>query len=200
MDSGRQTRDLARDQRGQSLLQLLVAMALSTVFLMVFASTMLIAQRSNDMVAKKLARLALEREITQVLARSKACDRIFAMSNLEFPDSIVFNGAGVGPASPHTFPLKSIPGDADPTPIVTSGEVVSSLSNSLQLGPTQSARPGLQIVVWSVNPPMATLNVNFDSSGSTGESMSLAFQIKLKTSLSKGVPQLTTITGCSVGS
>lgn len=98
----------------------------------------------------------------------------------------------INPKNPHVFSVQQIPGIGGTGAIISAGDKVSPLSNSLYLLPSNAPTPGIQMIVTGAS--SAILRLNFDQSKLVHPIRSLEFPLNIQTS---GTPNQTTIEGCS---
>jgi Tfp pilus assembly protein PilV len=146
---------LFSNSRGQSLVGVLISVAIVGVIVTTMASMFESQNREMRAIKEKLAAADLTRIVTQTLANPSVCSSVFASTNLITPGSIPFDASSV--TYPHVIPIKSIPSAG-----VESGGQASALSSTLVLSPQSGSPSGLQLVF--TNATTAALQVNFDQS------------------------------------
>lgn len=186
------------NQRGQSLVQVMVASAIMGVVIMAIVSTQTSMTHENRSLTEKLSALDLNRVITGLIANSAVCNAIFRTANLVNPSNLTFNATNVSNNNRYVFPVRSIPRDAIGTPLLSIAPTlpqvlpVSPLSNSLMLMPLDGNPPGIQISVSSVS--SANLLVNFIQNKLARSIHNLNFPLTLVTT---GPVAATKIIGCT---
>lgn len=178
---------MTKNSRGQSLVQVLVAVAVSTVLLMAMVTSQVNQARENRGLTEKLASIEAVRLATAMLNSPVACGNLFAPANLVDPSDIPFDTTGLSPATPKVIRLKAVP-----YANFNAGESLVPLSPTLKLASETDSPAGIQVVV--TGPNTADLQLNFDQSALVRGLPNLEFkQIPLVTS---GVATATQIVGC----
>lgn len=179
------------NSRGQTLIQALVAAAISAIVMMAMVTMQYNQQQENRALTEKLASLETQRITNAVLNNSEACGKLVEASNLVSPGDLPFNSAAASPASPKIIKLKGIP-SAD----FKVGQSPSSLSTTLKLAAQTDDPAGIQLLVTS--PTEAILQLNFNQRELARPIRNLDFpKISLKTS---GPPGATQIDECGINS
>lgn len=187
-------RMLLGNQRGQSIVQVLISIGLMGILMTAFATMMTNQSRETQALTEKLASLDFSRTVTQYLSNSTTCSAMFAASNLVNSGSMPFDATSISTAAPYVFALKQLPSGGAASPTAVAGSQVSLLSNSLNLlDSSASPTPGIQISVSSISPPTANLLLNFDQGRLVRNIHNLTFPIGITVS---GPVNNTTITGC----
>jgi hypothetical protein len=178
---------LTRNRRGQSLVQVLVSVAIAGILLMVMVSMQSLQGNENRALAEKLAANDLARVITSILSNSASCSLLFTSPGNIASGSLTFDASAVSTTRPSFINLNSIATVGGP-PIAVAGKNPSTFSNSLII----LAATGIQVAVTSAT--TANLLVNFDQTKLVRAIHSLSFPLVLQTG-----PPATTITGCQSG-
>lgn len=150
-----------RNEAGQSLVMVLVSVAIVAIMSLVMASLFSTQARESRGLMEKLGVADLSRIITTTLASSDACKALFAPSNL-VAFSMPFDASAASPSAPVTFAINQVPSAAAGVAIASAGQKFSPDTPSLVLLPASPGSPGLQIQVTS--PLTANLIVSFDQS------------------------------------
>lgn len=164
-------------QTGQSLVSVMVGMAVMGIAMMGFMSMMSSQQKETKALREKLASLELARLITVALANTSSCNAIINPSNATGSMTV-----DTTQATPPAILFTNLPG-------VWTGGAVSPLSSSLAI-----ANNGIQLRVTSQT--TGNLLINFDSTKLVRPLKNLSFPVTLQSS---GATNATTITGCSNG-
>jgi hypothetical protein len=180
--------NLAKNSRGQSLIQVLVALAVAGIIIGIIVSIETIQANENRALTEKIAANDLARVITSVLSNGPACSLMFTSAGNIASGSLTFDSASVSAATPALINLNSIPTVGGP-PAAVAGQLASNFSNSLKI----LAGTGIQVAVTGAT--TASLVVNFDQKQLMRPIHNLNFPILLQTG-----PAPTTITGCQSGS
>lgn len=174
------------NQRGASLIQLIVVIGLMSIVTMAVMSLMEIQRKETLALSEKLAANEIMRVVSSYLQNQSSCSLLFAASNLEDISAMPFDSSNVTTTN-YAFKIKEIPGQA-----IVAGQKVSGNVGTLGLLPNSSATPGLQVLITSPN--TATLQVNFDPAPLVRSVRSLSFpNIPI---LTTGPVTSKTITGC----
>lgn len=116
---------MVRNQAGQSLIQVLVSIALISILILAFASMMTNEQRALEQVNQKLASLDLERLLTSAFADGSLCATLFSKSALTAFDPMTVSSVT---GAVETF-VQIPPGT--PSPLVAKGKPASVMSGNL---------------------------------------------------------------------
>ncbi len=153
------------NQTGFALLQVMVALPIMAFMGIAMATMFAMQAKESRGLTEKLASLDLQRSASQFLTNSLVCNQLIQDSNLQTLGTTTFNKSIVTPGNPYNFSLKEVPLGGSAGALVTAGQLVSPLSNSLRLNPnTGSANDGIRLSITSVNPPVGKLLLNFDQS------------------------------------
>ncbi|MNK75718.1 hypothetical protein D3C87_952630 [compost metagenome] len=88
---------VCRNQRGQTLVNALVGLAITAILSVTIASIMAMQSKENRALGEKLASLDLQRTVISTLANSNACNALFAPANVSGASSgNSGNGGGNG--------------------------------------------------------------------------------------------------------
>lgn len=179
---------LLRNQRGQSLIQVMVAAGVGAIVMLAFASTQANQARENRALAEKLGALEVFRVASLNLTTATVCISAFAATNLVSGNinDLNFNGSTVSATTPFLINLKSLAG-------YSVGTQPSELSNSLNVLPAT----GIQIQV--TTPPAGgqttgNLLINFDQTKLVRTIHNLSFTVTITVS---GSAPTNTVTGCN---
>jgi hypothetical protein len=93
-------RALLIDQRGQSLIQVLISIGLMGIIMLAFTSMMTIQQRETNALSEKLAAVDLQKTLSAVISDGSVCGYI--MNN---PTPLTFDATAVSSASPQEISL-----------------------------------------------------------------------------------------------
>jgi hypothetical protein len=163
-----------KQENGQSLVQLLVSIAITGIVLTAMTSMMSAQLRETRHLTTILAAADLARAITATLASADSCKLLFTKpTNVINSANLVFND--VPGNYPIMLDLQSIPASDSTTVISRSTPVVSSLSNDLKLRPAG----GIEVQVTSAT--TANLSVHFDQSNLIRPIKDLTFPLTLGT-------------------
>ncbi|MGE3759111.1 MAG: glycine-rich domain-containing protein [Pseudobdellovibrionaceae bacterium] len=183
---------ILKNSQGQSLIQVLITMAIMGILMVVMISMQVSQTRENRAISEKLASMDLQRFVTQALTSPDICSAMVASANLAIPTVFPFNSTTT--TFPYVFSLNSLPSPKSGSPpIATAGDQVSALAPSLALLSESSVPAGIQIKITSISPPSASLLLNFDQSKLVRPIRNLEFPINIMTS---GPANATTISGC----
>jgi hypothetical protein len=210
------------NQKGQTLVSALIGIGVTAVMAVIIASVLATQARENRALGEKMASLDLQRTIISTLANAMSCNGLFAPSNVAnggsgsggsppagggggglipgvvsaivkvINSTLAFDLTLITPTNPLVFSIKQIPGVAGAPPIISAGDKVSPMTNTLFLLPSNAPTPGIQMIVTSAS--TAILRLNFDHSKLVHPIRSLEFPLNIQTS---GTPTQTTIQGCS---
>ncbi len=184
------------NERGQSLIQLLISIGLMGILMAAFASMMGAQQRQASQLGDKMARIDLERYISSVLADGSVCS--YMLTN---PAPSAFDpmnvGSGGGPAFPSytNVPLKSDP--ASLSALTADGITPASplsqslVATSINVTDFQCATPCSPATdLYSAN-----LTITYDSTKLSMPVAPTKFPITIKTTPSGGLQQ---VNGCTL--
>lgn len=210
---------VCQNQKGQTLVNALVGIAITGVMAVIVASILAMQAKEARALGEKMASLDLQRTVISTLANSTACNALFTPANVPAPatgngggqqggggivpgivtgivkiinSTVTFDLTKINPKNPLVFPLVQVPAIGGAPAIISAGERVSPLSNNLYLLPTNAPIPGIQMIVTSAT--SAILRLNFDQSKLVHPIRSLEFPLSILTS---GNPNQTAIEGCS---
>jgi Tfp pilus assembly protein PilV len=173
-----------RKSSGQSLVSVLIAVAIAGIVVIAVASMMSVQQNETRALTEKLASLDFTRVVTSLLADSNSCSALFFPANVSGgAASLTFDASRVSVTSPLVIGLTTLAG-------ASAGVAVSPLSTSLVIAPTN----GIQLSV--ISPTAASVLVNFNLAKVVRPLKQLSFPVTLQSS---GVLANTTITGCGGG-
>lgn len=151
---------MARNQSGQSLVQVLVAVGLMGMMIMVITSAQVNQRRETQALSEKMASLELQRTVTLLLNNPMECSKLVDPANLTVANSTTFDASSISPNNPYILRLNAVsPNPGSPR---ADGNPVSPLTNSLVLQKATPTSSGVEIVVTSISPPIAKLNLRFD--------------------------------------
>ena len=179
-----------RHNSGQSLVQVMVGLAIASVMFAAFTTMTVNQNRETRGLTEKLAALDLQRTLTAMLGVSSTCGALFAPGNLKSSTVMPFDGSGVNASSPYVISLRTVPSGGTNPPLIAEGQAASPLSTSLKV----ASENGIQILVKSLVPPSAALKIKFDASEMVRALPDLQFPLALTIS---GPATSTTITGCA---
>lgn len=169
---------------GQSLVSVMIGMAVMGVSMLAFTSMLSGQQKETRALTEKLASLDFSRTITSILANPATCSALLGAANVVGGTStLTFDATSVTSNNPKVIGILKIAG-------VGGGEAVSPMAFSLIVNATN----GFQLNV--VSPTAANLLVNFDQTKLVRPLKSLSFSVALQ---SAGPVNNTTITGCAAG-
>jgi Tfp pilus assembly protein PilV len=169
------------NERGQSLVQVIVATGIMAILMLALTSFQTYQFRENKALAETLASLDFTRVVTSLLANPSSCNALLASANvIGGASSLTFDATNVTVAAPYEIDLVQI---AD----VNGGGTASPTSNSLTISPTK----GIQLSVTS--PTTGNIIVSFDQKKLVRQKKDLLFPVSLQ---STGTLSNTTITGC----
>lgn len=180
-------RSQINNQRGQSLIQVMVGVAIMGVVTAAMLSLQTMQSRENGALAEKLSALELARAITATEADSFACTALFAPGNIVVPGSLTFNSTTVSATAPHVIQIRSIPGTGTSPAVVTQNTLVSPMSQSLFV-----PAGNLQVRVTSTT--SADLVVAFQQDRLVRAIHDVSVRLNITTT---GPANATTITGCT---
>ncbi len=119
---------VAWNQHGQSIIQVLVSIALMGILMTVFASMLLSQERETKALSQKLASTDLERLLQSSLSDGSVCQYI-----VNNPAVLTFDSTHVSPTTPQIItPTLPIYASVQSGPPVVTGPVVAQIG---QLGP-----------------------------------------------------------------
>lgn len=125
----------ARAQAGQSLVQVIVAMALMSIMMLSFAQMMSLQSRETQMLTKKMARMDLEKLLIGSLANGSVCNYI-----LNNP-IVTFNSSAVSPTNPqYMTPALPIYASVQTSPSLVLGPLVAQIGQ-----PASSLTPTVKV-------------------------------------------------------
>ncbi len=165
------------NQSGQSLVQVLVSVAITSIILMITITMLTTQAKESRALGEKLASMDYERFVISTLANPATCNALFNTPNISVPSILTFDATSVTTANPYVLNLNALAG-------VSPGGLVSPMSSStfiqsLQLEVTSSAT--------------ANLLVALDQSKLVRPIQNLSFPIHLQSS---GPLTATLISGC----
>ena len=173
------------NNRGQSLIQVMVTAAITIVVMFAMISVQLSSARENKALGEKLASLDFLRSVTASVSSQIKCSSLLTASNIVGgAASLTFDATPVTATTPYSIKLNSIFG-------TNAGATVSPLASSLFLNTVAATPSGIQINVTS--PTTANVVVSFDSTRLVRALASLSFPIVLQSS---GPTTATLISGC----
>jgi hypothetical protein len=184
------------NQRGQSLIQVIISLGIMGIGMLAVVSMQVTQQRESRALTEKLASVDLLRVVTTALANPASCNAMFSSANLHNPAALPFDATAISPTTPYKFSITSIPTGTTAPPIVSAGSQVSPLSDSLVLRPNTpnpTLPPGIRLMVTSLT--NATLELNFENSSLVRTLKPLQFPIDIITS---GPLSSTLITSCGI--
>lgn len=212
---------LWQNQKGQTLVSALLGIGVTAALAVIIASVLATQAKENRALGEKMASLDLQRTLTSTLANATACNGLFVPTNVANNGSgsnggssqpggggivsgvvsaivkiinsvLTFDLTLVTPQNPLVFSIQKVPSVGSAPPIISAGDRVSPMSNTLYLLPSNAPTPGIQMIVTSAS--SAILRLNFDQSKLVHPIRSLEFPLNIQTS---GTPTQTTIQGCS---
>ena len=146
------------NSRGQSLIQLLVAVGVSSIVVVTMMTMMTNQQRDFQSLTEKIASAETARVTSATLTNLNLfCNGLFLTNNLVNPSDISFDATNLSPTTPKVILLKKIP-----SLNFEAGAPPSNLSHSLKLNSSTASLPGIRLLVTSKS--QATLQLNFDQS------------------------------------
>lgn len=180
-----------QNQKGQSIVQVLVSIAIMGILLVAMTSMQTTMSRENRALSEKLAALDLERVVTQSLAHTSVCTSLLDTANLVNPGQLpIPNAAAISATNPYRISLKTIGGAT--RKVAALGESPSAMSNSLKVHSTG----GIQLVLTS--PTVAELRVTFDQNDLVRSITNLTFPLMITTDLPTS-PTTISVSGCGSG-
>jgi len=198
---------LTANQRGQSIAQVLVAVALMGIVMAAFTTLIATQMKESKALAEKLAALDLQQFLTASLADGSVC--AYVLNN---PTVLTFNSTSVSPATPQTITLPNpraaglparlysaiLPNPAPPpTQIpgavaVEVGQPASAISSSLIVASIQ-----LQILSGTGGRYKGNWLINFDRSKTVRALNPVSVAVTLTADIS--APGAAKVTGCQSG-
>ena len=174
---------IAKNTRGQSLVQVLITVGIMGILLVAMTSAQLMQTKENHALSEKLAANDLARAITATIS-GPMCSQLFNGTNLAPGANLRFDVTTVSPTTPHLIDLLAIP-NGTTSPVAALNQPASPLSST----PMILAAGGIQVAVTGAT--TANLIVKFNQNQLQRAIHNLTFPIILQTA-----PPATTITGC----
>lgn len=175
------------DERGQSLIQVLLGVGIMGVIATGIASMQANQTRESSALGEKLAALDLARVVTMTEMDGPACTALFAPGNVVSPASLTFNATSVSQSAPFVVTVRSIPGVGTSPPVLTENSLVSPMSSSLFV-------PANNIQVRVTSAYSGELVVSFDRTRLKRALHDVSVRLNLTSS---GPMTSRTITGCN---
>jgi hypothetical protein len=173
-------------QLGQSLVQILVSLAMLSITMTIVASLIYYQTSASRAISEKLASIDLERVVSSTLGSDNHCASMFVAGNV-VAGSLTFDASTVSPATPYFIDFGKIV-DANNQSIATLGGQASPLSLSLNVAAAQ----GIRLAVTS--PTSASLLINFSQNDLSRPIRNLAFPMHIQTT---GPIASSTVVGCT---
>jgi hypothetical protein len=163
-----------KNQRGQSIMQVLVSVGLLGIVMMAMASMMSSLYKENKVLTEKIAANDLKRVITSTLSTS-ACSLLVTKSgNVAAGSSLTFPAA----TFPVTINLNAIPASGTADVVSLTNPMASTLSNTLRIQTTN----GIQLRI--LDATTAHLIVNFDPTSTIQQMRDLSFPLTYSSTVS----------------
>jgi len=193
------TRSCFHNQKGQSLVQVMVAATIMAIVMLSMMSLQANQAKENRAIVEKLGALDFQQELIRIFADGSLCTSL-----LTLPSPQRFNSSGSAPGSANppsiTLPHTQIPINASPgaPPFATAGRLASPIARTLFVANGRPFR--LTDIVGSssggIGHYSANFSVDFDHSQLIRALQPASVKISLQT-VSAGVNE--TITACASG-
>jgi type II secretory pathway pseudopilin PulG len=176
-----------KNQRGQSLVQVLISVAIMGILMAAMATMQTSQQRENRALSEKLSALDLQRSMSSALASGTVCTYILNNPVVTFNSTLV--AAGTAQVTPITSPLYASVVGGFPGPVLAQVGP-AHFPNSL---PIQSIT--LTVSSGSGTSFLGSIDVNFDQTQLTRSIHSASASVLL--SVNATTPANATITSCA---
>ena len=175
------------NSRGQSLIQVLIGVAIMGVIATGIASMQATQARESSALAEKISALDLARIVTATETDGQACTALFAPGNVISPASLVFDATSVSQSAPFVVTVRSVPGVGTSPAVVTENSLVSPMSSSLFV-------PANNIQVRVTSAHSGDLVISFDRNRLKRSIHDVSVRLNLT---STGPMNSRTLTGCN---
>lgn len=176
-----------KNQRGQSLVQIIVAAGIMGVLVLAMTSMFSMQSKESRALLEKLASSDLYRNLNMVLGNPSVCASQLAVTNVVNPSSLTFNLSSVSASNPHVIDLRRISSAAGATELISLGSTASPMSKTLVV---QQAS-GIQLSVTSAT--TGNFLINFDQTKLIRGIHNLVLPVTIQTT---GPTSAATLTGC----
>lgn len=168
-------RRVKNSERGQALIQIMIAGSIMSIIMAGMLTMMSLQNKENKALGEKLTALDLSRTITATLADPNACNELLNASNIvNGIHALTFDASHVSHDKPHVINLHQIPRFVPSNPSII------------------RAKNGIQLNITSQN--TGDLIINFDQTNLVHPIKNLSFPVSL---FSSGPINNTMINGCA---
>ena len=179
-------------ERGFSLVEVLIALAVGVIALFAFTTMQVNQQKELRSAMQQLARQDVVRVVTGLLSSANHCSLNLQPANAIAPADLDYDSTTVSSSNVHRVRLRNLLRVGDPSPVLANGELASPLSTSLRL--LDASGPVTGVMLEIDGPDRGAIVISFATGAGDRQFSVSRFPIRLRTS---GPPNPRRVVGCA---